>query len=100
MTRQELITALAASRGLPTTAAREVVDTILGTVEEALIEGGRVEVRGFGSFSTRTAKAYSGHIPQSGERIAIPERRVAVFRPAKALADAVARTAEDPEEDR
>ena len=90
MTRQELTAALAASRGLPISAAREVVDTFFGTVEEALIEGGRVELRGFGSFSTRTAKAYTGHSPTTGEPFAVPRRRVAVFKPSRALAEAVA----------
>jgi len=92
MTRQELIAALAASRGLPISAARDVIDTFFGTIEEALVEGGRVELRGFGSFRTRTAKAYTGHVPSTGEPLDIPERRVAVFKPSRALADAVAQS--------
>jgi len=95
MNRQELVQALAVSRGLPRSAARDVVDTLLGTIEEALIEGGRVELRGFGSFSTRTAKAYTGHVPGSLDPLPIPQRRVVVFKPSKALADTIA-AAEDP----
>jgi integration host factor subunit beta len=71
-------------------AARDVVDTVLGAIEEALLEGGRVELRGFGSFRTRVAKGYTGHNPMTGEPIEVPERRVAVFKPARALAEAVA----------
>ena len=97
MNRDQLVQALSVARGLPKPAARDVVDTILGCVEETLLEGGRVELRGFGSFSTRVAKAYTGHHPQSGEPISIPERRVAVFKPGRALAEAVARSGEvDP----
>ena len=97
MNREDLIHVLAVSRGLPKPAARDVVDTILRTVEESLIEGGRTELRGFGSFSTRVAKAYTGHHPVTGDAIAIPERRVVVFKPGRALADAVERSGEGME---
>ncbi len=91
MNRDELIQALAVSKGLPRSAAKDAVDVVLGAIEEALIEGGSAELRGFGSFSTRLAKGYTGHHPLSGEPIPIPDRRVAVFKPAKALSEAVAR---------
>lgn len=94
MNRDDLVHVLAVSRGLPKPAARDVVDIVLGCVEEALIEGGRVELRGFGSFSTRMAKAYTGHHPQTGEPIPIPERRVVAFKPGRALASDVARSGE------
>ena len=94
MNRDDLVHVLSVARGLPRPASRDVVDVVLGCVEEALLEGGRVELRGFGSFSTRVAKAYTGHHPQTGEPIPIPERRVVVFKPGRALASAVADAAE------
>ncbi|MBO86593.1 MAG: hypothetical protein CL927_14655 [Deltaproteobacteria bacterium] len=94
MNRDDLVHILAVARGLPKPASRDVVDAVLGCVEEALLEGGRVELRGFGSFSTRIAGAYTGHHPQTGEPIPIPDRRVVVFKPGRALAAAVADTVE------
>jgi len=90
MTRSELVRALAASRGLPVKAAEEVVDVIIGTFEEALIEGGSVELRGFGSFKVRQASGYRTRNPQTGEPVEVPPRRLPVFKPARALREAVA----------
>ena len=98
MTRLELVEALRTSRGLPRSAAEEVVDTIFGSVEEALIEGGRVELRGFGTFSTRTAAAYSTRHPVTGDPIAVPPLRVVVFKPGRALREAASRSRAQEEE--
>jgi len=99
MTRSELVRALAASRGLPVKAAEEVVDVIIGTFEEALIEGGSVELRGFGSFKVRDSAGYRTRNPQTGEPVDVPDRRVPVFKPARALREAVAASAKvDPPE--
>ena len=62
MNRDDLVHVLAVSRGLPKPAARDVVDIVLGCVEEALIEGGRVELRGFGRFR-RVRQRATGHHP-------------------------------------
>ena len=90
MTRSELVRALAASRGLPVKAADEVVDVIFGTFEEALIEGGSVELRGFGSFKVRESAGYTTRNPATGEPIDVPTRQVPVFKPGRALREAVA----------
>ena len=96
MTRSELVRALAASRGLPVKAAEEVVDEVIGTFEQALIEGGSVELRGFGSFEVRNSAGYFTRNPQTGDPVEVPARRVPVFKPGRALREAVAASGPQP----
>jgi integration host factor subunit beta len=66
------------------------VDIILESVVEALIQGQRVEIRGFGSFSVRKRKARSTKNPKTGEIMNIPERRTLHFTMSKSLKDPLA----------
>ena len=91
MTGAELARALAVNRGLPLKVAEEVVDVFIATLSEALIEGGTVELRGFGTFYVRDADAYTARNPQTGEPVDVPARRMAAFRPASGLREKVNR---------
>jgi len=70
--------------------ANLAVKIVLDTISTALVEGRRVEIRGFGSFQLRHHIAYVGHDPRDGEPILIPERYVPYFRPGKILRCAAA----------
>ena len=71
------------------------VKTILDAMNDALVRGHRIEIRGFGSFSINRRPPRMGRNPRSGESVAIPEKRVPHFKPGKALREAVdKRTAE------
>jgi integration host factor subunit beta len=64
-------------------------------MNDALVRGHRIEIRGFGSFSINRRPPRMGRNPRSGESVAIPEKRVPHFKPGKALREAVdQRTAE------
>ena len=60
-------------------------ELILKAISESLEKGERMEIRGFGSLSTRIRKPMRGRNPQSGEAIELTERKVPYFRASKEL---------------
>ena len=86
MIRSELLSALA--RDNPELRAEEVeqvVDIFFDEIATRLAEGGRVELRGFGAFSTRERKARVGRNPRTGEPVDVPAKRVPYFTPGKEM---------------
>lgn len=80
MTRSELVEALAARERVPRETASAVVDTFFGTIAAALASGGRVEIRGFGSFQSRSYSGYTGRNPRTGASIDVAPKILPVFR--------------------
>ena len=66
-----------------------IVDAILGEIADALARGERVELRGFGAFSTKQRLARTGRNPRTGATIQIKAMKVPKFRASKTLKDAV-----------
>jgi len=90
MTRSDLVEALAARFAhLGQRDAELAVKAILEAMADALVQGQRIEVRGFGSFSVNHRPARMGRNPLSGESVAIPDKRVPHFKPGKALRERV-----------
>lgn len=90
MTKSELIEALAA--GFPQLPTRDIdyaVNTILEAMVEALTEGKRIEVRGFGSFSLSQRAPRVGRNPKSGEKVMVPGKKVPHFKAGKELRERV-----------
>ena len=58
---------------------------ILGEIKQALKRGDRVELRGFGVFSTNTQKARISRNPKTGEKVAVPEKRVISWKMSKEM---------------
>lgn len=86
MIRSELLEALA--RDNPELRAEEVeqvVDIFFDEIAQRLAEGGRVELRGFGAFSTRERDARKGRNPRTGASVAVPAKRVPYFKPGKEM---------------
>ena len=96
MTRSDLVEELANRFGhLTHRDAEFAVKAILDAMNDALVAGHRIEIRGFGSFSINRRPPRMGRNPRSGESVAIPEKRVPHFKPGKALRESVdQRTAE------
>jgi integration host factor subunit beta len=63
----------------------QVVDIFFDEIARRLAEGGRVELRGFGAFSTRAREARTGRNPRTGEAVAVPEKRVPYFKAGKEI---------------
>ncbi len=86
MIRSELVQKIAADN--PELSAKDVeklVNTFFDTIVDQLANGGRVELRGFGAFSTRQRKARTGRNPRTGESVQVPAKRVPYFKPGKEM---------------
>ena len=64
-----------------------IVRTMFDTITEHLASGGRVELRGFGSFDLRRRKSRTGRNPRTGEAVAVEEKSAIYFRTGKELRD-------------
>lgn len=90
MTRSDLVEELANRFAQLTHRDAEfAVKAILDAINDALVAGHRIEIRGFGSFSVNHRPPRMGRNPRSGESVAIPEKRVPHFKPGKALRESV-----------
>ena len=88
MIRSELLQALADENpDLRTEEVEQVVDIFFDEITERLAEGGRVELRGFGAFSTRERDARVGRNPRTGETVQVGEKHVPFFKAGKLLRD-------------
>ncbi|MEY4500326.1 MAG: hypothetical protein RIS52_216 [Pseudomonadota bacterium] len=86
MIRSELVQLLAAEN--PALSAREVetiVSVFFDEISEAMARGGRVELRGFGVFSTRSRVERMGRNPRTGSSVDVPPKRVPYFKPGKEM---------------
>lgn len=84
MIRSELLGALGKEHAdLRGEDIEQVVDIFFDEISQRLAEGGRVELRGFGAFSTRERDARQGRNPRTGEAVAVGAKRVPYFRPGK-----------------
>jgi integration host factor subunit beta len=63
--------------------AGQIVEIILDSMVRALNAGGKVEIRGFGSFRTRPRRARIGRNPRTGARVAVPAKRIPFFKPSR-----------------
>ena len=86
MIRSELLQHLA--RGNPELRAEDIeriVDAFFDEIGDRLSSGGRVELRGFGAFSTRERGERKGRNPRTGETVDVPKKRVPFFKPGKEM---------------
>ena len=89
MNKSDLIAAIAAKTGETKKAAEETVNAFVEVVSNALVEGDKVQLVGFGSFEVRKRAARKGRNPQTKEEIKIPASKAPVFKAGKALKDLV-----------
>ncbi|NBC37024.1 integration host factor subunit beta [Novosphingobium sp. FSY-8] len=86
MIRSELLQALAkANPELRADDVEAIVDVFFDEIAQRLTDGGRVELRGFGAFSTRERDARKGRNPRTGESVDVPGKRVPFFKPGKEI---------------
>ena len=86
MTKSELIQKIAEfNPHLYHRDVERIVSTILEEISEALAEGDRVELRGFGAFSVKHRTARLGRNPRTGEAVQVAEKRIPFFKTGKQL---------------
>ena len=90
MTKRELITHVA--RRLPYLTLKDaeiIVDTIFDSMVDALAQGDRIEIRGFGSFKVKDREEREGRNPVTGESVQIPAKKYPFFKIGKELRERI-----------
>jgi integration host factor subunit beta len=86
MIRSEMVQKLAEDNpGLTLQEIERIVDLFFREIIEKLAAGGRVELRGFGAFTTRPRDARTGRNPRTGETVPVSAKRVPYFKPGKEM---------------
>ena len=67
----------------------KIVDTVFNSVTKALKDGDRVELRGFGTFSTKLRNARIGRNPKTGDPVAIPQKKMPFFKMGKSMKERI-----------
>ncbi|MDD4715564.1 MAG: HU family DNA-binding protein [Oscillospiraceae bacterium] len=90
MNKAELINAAAEKAGLSKKDTERAVNAAIDVIIASLIDGEKVQLVGFGAFEVKSRAARIGRNPKTKESIVIPESKVPVFKPGKALKEAIA----------
>lgn len=91
MNKSELVEILATKKQLTYKKAEEIVNILFDSMTDALTSGGRIEIRGFGSFVVKDYKAYLGRNPKTGQVIEVRPKKLPFFKVGKDLRDRVNR---------
>jgi len=90
VTKSELVISVSESTGnLTRKHAELVINTIFDSMRDALVDGDRIEIRGFGSFQVRERASRTGRNPKTGAAVEIASKRVPFFKVGKELRERV-----------
>lgn len=89
MNKSELVEHLAERARITKKRSEQVVNLVFEQMGLALQRGDRVEIRGFGSFTSRPYEAYTGRNPRTGDPIHVPAKRLPFFKVGKELKERV-----------
>ena len=89
MNKTELVEKVAEKTGKTKKEAGMIVDSVLQTISEALKNGDKVTLIGFGNFEVREYAARKGRNPQTGEEMFIEARKAPAFKPGKQLKEMI-----------
>ena len=89
MNKTELIAAMAEASGLTKKDCDTALNAFVDTLQTALKSGDKVQLVGFGTFEAKERPARVGRNPRTGEPMTYPACKVPVFKPGKALKDAI-----------
>jgi len=87
--KSELIEKLSQRSQINVIQSEEVVNLIYRKMRDTLISGGRIEIRGFGSFVVKEYGAYEGRNPKTGEKIPVPPKKLPFFKVGKELKERI-----------
>ena len=85
MKKSDLVAALVDKKNLTEKQATEIVDLMFKGFTNELKNGGRIEIRGFGSFTVRKYKAYKGRNPKTGNTVDVKPKRLPFFKVGREL---------------
>ncbi len=89
MNKSSLIEQLAARSQIGIQQAEEIVNLLYRRMKDTLVHGGRIEIRGFGSFVVRLYEAHHGRNPKTGEKIWVPSKKLPFFKVGKELKERI-----------
>jgi len=89
MNKSDLQKALAKDQNLSLATATSIVTTILASMTDTLVKGENIEIRGFGSFTIRNYKSYTGKNPKTGESTTVKPKKLPFFKVGKELREQV-----------
>ena len=89
MTKADLIDEVAKHSDLSKKDSEVIVQAVLDSIVESLKNGGKVELRGFGSFRLRERASRQGRNPKTGEKVFVPAKKVPYFKPGKDLRELI-----------
>ena len=89
LTKSQLIDMIAKRTELPRKQAERVVNTVFRSMAKSLVEGQRIEMRGFGSFTVKHYPPYVGRNPRTGKKVDVPSKRAIKFKVGKDLRERV-----------
>jgi integration host factor subunit beta len=94
MNKSDIIVALADKENLTEKQSIEVINLIFNGFKDSLKKGDRIEIRGFGSFSVREYRAYTGKNPMTGKDVDVQQKKMPFFKVGKELKGMVNRSKE------
>ena len=89
MTKTELIAQISEKNDISKKDAEKALSFVISAITDALIEGEKVQLVGFGTFEIRDRKEKESKNPRTGEKIIVPAKKAPAFKAGKALKDAV-----------
>ena len=89
MNKSELMEKLAEKSGINIMQAEDVVNLVYRKMKDTLVGGGRIEIRGFGSFVVKEYDSYQGRNPKTGEKIPVPVKKLPFFKVGKELKERI-----------
>ena len=94
MTKSDVVKAVAEKAGIKKNVAESAINAFLEAVIEALKNGDKVEIRGFGTFLMKERAARVARNPKTGKKVKVPAKLVPAFKPGKELREATERVVE------
>ena len=96
ITKSDLAKEIMKRTGCKKTQAKQAADSVFSTLRESLMDGGRIEIRGFGVWTVRrTNPKPNAWNPRTGETFSVPARRKVHFKPGKVLKAALSERVEE-----
>jgi len=89
MNKTEFVSAIASESGLTKVDSEKALNATTEAIKSALAKGESIQLIGFGTFSVSERSARTGRNPQTGKEIQIAAKKVAKFKPGKALDEAI-----------
>ncbi len=100
MTKADLVEQVAEAVGprLTKKDCKRAIEAFLASVQDTLVRGESIEIRGFGTFKVRHRKARTARNPRTGEAVEVPPRSAPVFQPSSLFLGRMNRPHGSPEE--